>query len=135
MFQYCAYCKGKSATIGCCVKACRKSFHLPCAIQRNCVFEFVDPFRSFCESHHNLKKPKTVHKPTDLCAICYDEMGEYNLVRSIQSPCCNKESWYHKLCLMKYAQTSGYFLKCPLCKDENTFRRSIQERGVFIPDK
>lgn len=133
--QFCAYCKEKTATIGCCVRACRKSFHLPCALKNECRLEFVDPFKSFCDVHNGIKKPKKVHKPTDTCKICFDDMGEWNPIQSIQSPCCNRDSWYHKLCLMKYALTSGYFLKCPLCNDSNQFRDSIAKQGIFRPDR
>lgn len=134
-FQLCCYCHQKSATIGCCVKACRRSFHLPCALQNDCQFEFTNTFRSFCEDHRTIKKPKHVHQPTDLCTICYDEMGKYNLIKSIPLPCCNKNAWCHKMCLQTYAQTSGYFLKCPLCNDSDNFREWIAQRGVFIPDR
>lgn len=134
-FQYCHYCHQRGATIGCCVKSCRRSFHLPCALKEDCRFEFSNTFRSFCDEHHNLKRPKNAHKPTDLCTICYDEMGKFNLIQSIALPCCTTDAWCHKLCLQKYAQTSGYFLTCPLCKDSDKFRDWITSRGVFIPDR
>lgn len=134
-FQTCYYCHQRGATIGCCVKACRRSFHLPCALEQDCRLEFSQTFRSFCDEHHDIKRPRNAHKPTDLCTICYDEMGKFNVIRSIALPCCNKNAWCHKLCLQQYAQTSGYFLKCPLCKDSDHFRDWIAERGVFIPDR
>lgn len=62
-------------------------------------------------------------------------MGKYNLIKSIPLPCCNKNAWCHKMCLQTYAQTSGYFLKCPLCNDSDNFREWIAQRGVFIPDR
>ncbi|KAJ6641254.1 G2/M phase-specific E3 ubiquitin-protein ligase [Pseudolycoriella hygida] len=131
----CYYCKGRSATIGCCVRSCRRSFHLPCGLKNDCQFEFFDRYRSFCEEHRTIEEPKVIHQPTDLCTICYDEMGQYNLIKSIPLPCCNKNAWCHKLCLQKYAQTSGYFMKCPLCNNSNTFCTFIAKRGVFIPDR
>lgn len=72
---------------------------------------------------------------TSLLFGIFLSIGEYNLIRSIPLPCCNKDSWCHKLCLQQYAQTSGYFLKCPLCKDSDIFRDWIAQRGVFIPDR
>lgn len=134
-FQLCCYCKKSGASIGCCRKACRKSFHLPCAIKKHCLFEFTDTFRSFCHSHHGLKKPTIVHTPDDICSICLDKMGEYKPVRSVQSPCCNKQMWYHQLCLMQMAQQSGYFFKCPLCNNSDVFRDTLVTQGIFIPDK
>lgn len=125
----------KGATIGCCAKSCRKSFHLPCALKNDCRLEFHDPYQSYCDAHVNIKKPKNAHKPSDLCTICSDEMGEYNLIQSIPLPCCNKNAWCHKICLQQYAQTAGYFLKCPLCNASDSFREWIARRGVFIPDR
>lgn len=61
-------------------------------------------------------------------------MGEYNLTRSIESPCC-KHKWFHRRCLQGYADSAGYFLKCPCCNDSNNFRKHIMKRGVFVPKR
>lgn len=132
--QYCAYCDERGASIGCCIRSCRNSFHLPCALKSHCRIEFAGSFRSYCDQHSGFSVPEKVHAPTDPCAICFDEMGPYDLSDSIRSPCCNTDSWYHKWCLAKYAQTSGYFLKCPLCNSKG-FRKDIARLGIFIPNR
>lgn len=122
------------ANIGCTIQKCSRSFHLPCALNKECRFEFLDPFPSFCHKHHGIKKPEIIHATDESCQVCFDDMGEYNPVRSIQSPCC-KNGWCHKTCLMEYANQSGYFMKCPLCNDSNLFRKEIAKLGVFIPNR
>lgn len=131
--QTCCYCKRTGASIGCCHKACRRAFHLPCALLRNCLFEFTDTFRSFCDAHHGLKRPKRVHAPDDVCTICLEKMDEYVPVRSVKSTCCSK--WFHKKCLMEMARSSGYFFKCPLCNNVEPFRSDVVRHGIFIPDQ
>lgn len=132
--QRCCFCRKNGANISCCTKKCRRAFHFTCGSERNCHFEFVDPFKSFCEWHSNVDEPLDRHQSTDSCMICHDQMGEYNPVQSIRSPCC-KATWFHKLCLQEYADKAGYFLKCPCCNDSDRFRPHIAKRGVFIPDR
>lgn len=111
-------------------------FHLACAVQHDCRFEFTGRFQSFCDAHHQIKKPINCHQPTDLCAICFDEMGQYNAIQSIRPVCCKRaNSWFHKSCLQNYAKQAGYFCKCPLCSDLTSFRMDIRRRGVFVPDR
>lgn len=133
--QRCAYCKGKHANVGCSNTKCKRSFHLPCALANGCRSEFSGVYPTFCHEHLGIERPAIVHAPTDTCNICYDDLGEYNPVQSVQSPCCNPQTWYHKACLMAYAQNSGYFMKCPLCNDNEAFRSGILKMGVFIPNR
>ena len=35
----CKVCLGNGATLGCNVKACRNSYHLPCALAKGCLLE------------------------------------------------------------------------------------------------
>lgn len=93
-------------------------------------------FRSFCDRHHSIIVPaENQHNETDRCNICLDEMGSFHIINSVQSPCCNNDAWYHKLCLMKMAQSSGYFFRCPLCNDAKKFKQKVKMRGVFVPDR
>lgn len=131
--QKCYVCRKNGANIRCFRRSCKISFHLTCGLQEGCQFEFTGEFNSYCELHHNIEQPNKIHSENDLCTICYDEMGEYDPMNSIQLPCCTKDAWYHKMCLVKYAQTAGDVLKCPLCNNLAVFRQSIAEHGVFIP--
>lgn len=132
--QKCTFCHKNGANISCCDKKCPRSFHLPCAIKQDCRFEFCGAYKSFCHKHHNLKETDR-HQETDLCAICHDEMGKFNVIRSIQSPCC-KWGWYHKNCLSQYAAAAALFMKCTICNRKiDEIRQAIEERGVFIPQR
>lgn len=106
---------------------------MPCAVEGKFLNCFVDTFQSFCGKHHNIKITKK-HESTETCTICYENMGEYHPVSSVQSPCCYS-GWFHKKCLMTFAKTAGYFFKCPLCNNNKEFRDSLPQRGIFIPDK
>lgn len=132
--QRCTFCGINGANISCCARSCRKAYHFTCGSKRNCHFEFVDPFRSYCEHHPNIEEPEKYHHSNDLCVICHDEMGEYHLAHSIESTCC-KNKWFHRRCLQGYADNAGYFLKCPCCNNSDKFREYIMKRGIFIPER
>lgn len=96
----CSRCKRKGATIGCCKSACKKSFHLPCAIKAKCSFEFIDTYRSFCNVHIETVNTSKQHAPDDICGICNCDMGEYDRMSSMQMVCCTTDKWFHKVCAM-----------------------------------
>lgn len=133
--QTCYICKTKGANIRCCEKSCELSFHLTCGLEAGCQNKLYGMFRSYCKSHNRIYHPTYIHKSNEVCTICYDNMGEYHPINSIQSPCCSKNSWYHKKCLAKYAKTSGNSTKCPLCNNYDLFCRTILKRGIYIPAK
>lgn len=60
-------------------------------------------------------------------------MGPYNPVKSILPKCC-KLGFIHRNCLMEYAESAGYYLKCILCRSTE-FRSEVRKRGVFVPDR
>lgn len=130
----CSYCPKKRATIRCCVPKCNRLFHLICGIQRKCVNEFVDPFKSYCHEHTRIKEKEHKHAPDAMCQICYEEMGEYDAFTSIPS-CCNKD-YYHKKCMQISAIKFGLLNKCPSCgNDPDGYRKFLSLRGIFCPEK
>uniref|UniRef100_A0A182Q586 PHD-type domain-containing protein n=1 Tax=Anopheles farauti TaxID=69004 RepID=A0A182Q586_9DIPT len=130
----CYICKKPHANVSCCAKKCLRTFHTVCGIQNRCLSHYTDTFQSWCASHVPLKSEAKPHAPDEPCSICYDEMGPYEKISSIRAPCC-KNGWFHQQCLARYAQTAGYFFKCPLCKNEDTFLAEIPLRGVFVPER
>ncbi|KAH0514038.1 G2/M phase-specific E3 ubiquitin-protein ligase, partial [Microtus ochrogaster] len=40
----CAVCKKNGASIGCVVPRCKRSYHFPCGLQNECIFQFTDNF-------------------------------------------------------------------------------------------
>ncbi|XP_058825316.1 uncharacterized protein LOC131685532 isoform X2 [Topomyia yanbarensis] len=131
--QKCYLCKGRYANIHCCAKKCFRTFHTVCGIQSGCLSHFVDTFQSWCDRHVELPS-KVQHGEEDVCGICYDAMGPFNKLESIYAPCC-QNGWFHRRCVAQFAQTAGYFFKCPLCNNKDEFGRAMQLRGVFIPEK
>ncbi|OXB83909.1 UNVERIFIED_CONTAM: hypothetical protein H355_009393, partial [Colinus virginianus] len=41
----CNICKKKGASIGCVAPKCKRSYHFPCGLQKECVFQFMEDFR------------------------------------------------------------------------------------------
>lgn len=118
------------AYVGCCASKCRRSFHLPCAIEAECTSDFANGYLSFCHKHSETSNRK--HQSNEICIICRKQMGEFNHVRSIECPCCEK-AWYHKQCLLKTANKEGHSIKCGICNNTGTFQEKIQRSGVFVP--
>ncbi|XP_052420947.1 proteoglycan 4 isoform X4 [Carassius gibelio] len=54
----CHYCKKKGATAGCGVKHCKRSYHLPCAIEHHASID-EKRFELFCELHDPESKKKS----------------------------------------------------------------------------
>lgn len=122
------------ANIRCCKKSCKLSIHLTCGIVSGCQNQFSGMFKSYCKSHIRIDEPTYVHKSDDVCTICYDKMGKYHPINSIQSPCSSKNIWYHKKCLMKHAQTACNSTKCPFCNNSDLFCQTILNRGIYISE-
>ncbi|KFB37332.1 AGAP002929-PA-like protein [Anopheles sinensis] len=130
----CYICKQMHANIFCCAKKCLRTFHTVCGIKNRCLAHFTDTFQSWCSVHVPLRADCNPHSAEEPCAICYEEMGPYDLITSIRAPCC-KNSWFHQQCVARFAQTAGYFLKCPLCNNVDTFTQAIPLRGVYVPER
>lgn len=130
----CSYCRKRGATIGCVEVKCKKSFHLPCGLKQKSVHQFFGTFKSFCRDH--CPKQKTIEVTDNLyCHICCENIAPDQLSSCLYSPCC-KNSWFHKICLQKYALSAGlYFFKCPLCNNSKQFVTEMKTHGISIPDK
>lgn len=127
------YCENLSANLGCCVKTCRKTYHISCGNMNNAEFQFIGRFPTFCSKHAQYridKKPKV----SDICSICQED-GKWSstLLGSILLPCCKK--WLHQVCLQKWARKAGSLFKCPLCNDQNKCNQILPKRGIFMPEK
>jgi G2/M phase-specific E3 ubiquitin-protein ligase len=75
---------------------------------------------------------KEKKKLDNFCQICHSELVK-SYPNAILIPCC-KNSWFHKKCLQKYAQTAGQTLfKCPLCG--NKCIEELKLMGIFFPNR
>lgn len=131
----CCYCLRRGANIGCCRRECRRSFHTKCGVDNLAVNQYSGSYNSYCQNH----VPKSRYRPgpTEQCSICFDALvarGErFNVAKAVQSPCC-RNGWYHHRCLQLYANSAGYFFKCPLCKDEEKFGE-VARFGISVPNR
>ncbi|XP_058059103.1 PHD finger protein 7 [Anopheles bellator] len=130
----CYICKQLCANVTCCFKKCIRMFHTACGIKNGCLSHFTDTFQSWCAAHVPLNTEQSRHTTTEPCAICFDEMGRFNRISSIQAPCC-RNGWFHQRCMRKFAQSAGYFFKCPLCNNADAFTLAMRLRGVFVPQQ
>ncbi|XP_068141211.1 PHD finger protein 7 [Drosophila tropicalis] len=130
----CCFCHEQGANIGCCKANCRRTFHTGCGIENKVHNQFCETFKSFCNYH--VRRHEYRPKPTEECVICYEPLigdgMKFNYVTFIYSPCC-QNGWYHKTCLQRYANSSGYFFKCPLCNNSETFR-DVSYWGISVPN-
>lgn len=132
----CYYCPEKFATVKCCAPRCMRKFHVVCGIARKCQNEFTDPYRSYCHDHIQIEEDVNKHAPDAICPICFEALGEYNVLTSI--PACCPTDYYHKSCMQKSAVKLGSLLKCPSCGDDknaDTYQQLLSKRGIFCPDK
>lgn len=130
----CCYCGKTSANIKCQGPKCHRDFHLTCGIANGAIFTFVDRFDSFCDFHtpYNAKYPRC----ETTCSICQEKIcltGKKD-VSVIQAPCC-QSGYFHRWCLARYAIIAGYFFRCPLCNNNDIFRKVLPMKGIFIPNQ
>lgn len=133
--QECYYCGVRGANLSCGNKKCKRSFHLPCAIGKDCLFQFHNTFSAFCHEHHCIVRPEDVHRVEDPCLICRNRLGGYLPVRSVKTPCCS--IWLHKLCLMRAARSPDFRCPSSLCTTTNQseFQENMKLCGIFVPHK
>ncbi|BFZ12094.1 hypothetical protein BsWGS_15133 [Bradybaena similaris] len=130
----CCFCHQRGATIGCCVKSCRKAFHLSCGHEHGTMHQFFDSFRSYCENHR-LEQVLPRKKPAKTCAICLCTVASYASCDTLIPPCCQK-SVFHRQCMQQYSLSAGkHYFKCPLCNSVDEFQMEMRTYGIYIPDQ
>ncbi|ALC48461.1 CG9576 [Drosophila busckii] len=131
----CRYCHRSGANIGCCIASCRSTFHTQCGIKNGAQNQFIGSYKSFCRHHVIAYKERPT--PDEPCNICFNPLlasGErFQLTKHLHGKCC-MNGWYHKDCLQRYANTAGYFFKCPLCNNMEQFR-NVAYWGISVPDR
>ncbi|KAK4319449.1 hypothetical protein Pmani_009614 [Petrolisthes manimaculis] len=129
----CCYCCRKGATIGCAEKMCRRTYHYSCGAKQYAAFRFSDDFRSYCRDHHIYPKDlKSRLTEGAECMICMDAMPR-DIRSVVYASCCG--AFLHKLCVQQLALSAGYFFKCPLCNDKETFLQEMQYSGIYVPEQ
>ncbi|XP_051001705.1 G2/M phase-specific E3 ubiquitin-protein ligase isoform X1 [Acomys russatus] len=132
----CTVCKKNGASIGCVVPQCKRSYHLPCGLQKECIFQFTGNFASFCWTHRPVQVI-TANKYRDSlpCTICLEFIEPVPTYNILQSPCC-KNAWFHRDCLQVQAINAGvFFFRCTLCNNTDVFQKEMLRMGIHIPEK
>ncbi|CAO2586240.1 G2/M phase-specific E3 ubiquitin-protein ligase, partial [Lemmus lemmus] len=132
----CAVCKKNGASIGCVIPKCKRSYHFPCGLQNECIFQFTDNFASFCWEHRPVQAmTSNMYRDSLPCTICLEfiePIPTYNIVRSL---CC-KNAWFHRDCLQVQALSAGvFFFRCTLCNNTDIFQKEMLRMGIHIPEK
>ncbi|XP_032098534.1 G2/M phase-specific E3 ubiquitin-protein ligase isoform X3 [Sapajus apella] len=131
----CCICKKNGASIGCVAPRCKRSYHFPCGLQRECIFQFTGNFASFCWNHRPVQITSNNYKESLPCTICLEfiqPIPSYNVLRS---PCC-KNAWFHRDCLQVQAINAGvFFFRCTICNNSDIFQKEMLRMGIHIPEK
>uniref|UniRef100_A0A8C5NZG9 G2/M-phase specific E3 ubiquitin ligase n=1 Tax=Jaculus jaculus TaxID=51337 RepID=A0A8C5NZG9_JACJA len=122
----CFVCKKNGASIGCVVPQCKRSYHFPCGLQKECIFQFTGNFASFCGKHRPVQviaaKKFRDSLPCTICLECIDPIPTYSIIRS---PCC-KNAWFHR---------DLFFFRCTICNNSDIFQKEMLRMGIHIPEK
>ncbi|XP_015720452.1 G2/M phase-specific E3 ubiquitin-protein ligase isoform X4 [Coturnix japonica] len=132
----CNICRKKGASIGCVAPKCKRSYHFPCGLQKECVFQFMEDFRSYCWEHKPVQifSDKDSREPSQ-CTICLDSVEHLPLYSVLRSPCC-KNTWFHRECLQYQALSAGiFFFRCAVCNNKDKFQKEMLRMGIHIPEK
>ena len=115
----CVFCKKKGATVGCAEPTCKKSYHLNCGAQHDCLMQYFGTFRSLCSRHRGVgpcrpRKSSTVSN----CTICQQKLGASRKIdlNILYSGCC--DGGFHRECVQSLGVSAGnQHFRCPNCND------------------
>ncbi|XP_061312196.1 G2/M phase-specific E3 ubiquitin-protein ligase-like [Pezoporus flaviventris] len=131
-FQVCFVCGKRGATITCQETGCDRRFHLPCAVEGECVTRYLLPYSSFCWEHR--PQQQELAAPEDAnCLICKDPVEGRTTYGTMVCPAC-KHAWFHRACIQGQAMNAGAFsLVCPLCQNRRQFLTEMLSMGIRVP--
>ena len=140
----CVTCKATGATVGCCNKSCKKTYHFTCGVKSRMMNQYFGAFNSYCLKHQPVQtivmdnydiKAARASNSTATCTICHEEVPAYPTFDVLWAPCCKKQSWFHRNCMQQLALSAGYFFKCPICSNNTLFCCEMKRYGIYIPDQ
>ncbi|XP_067895470.1 G2/M phase-specific E3 ubiquitin-protein ligase isoform X2 [Heterodontus francisci] len=132
----CRVCKDRGASIGCAIARCPKSFHFPCGVENQCIFQFTGQFASYCWDHRPVQKvPPARSGSSYMCAVCLESIDPIPSYDVLKSPCC-KNTWFHRQCVQYQALSAGvFFFKCTICNNKDEFQNEMLRMGIHVPEK
>ncbi|XP_006835432.1 PREDICTED: G2/M phase-specific E3 ubiquitin-protein ligase-like [Chrysochloris asiatica] len=132
----CSVCKRNGASIGCVAPRCKRSYHFPCGLEKECIFQFTGNFQSFCWDHRPIQViPPSNYRDALPCTICLEFIEPIPTYSILRSPCC-KNAWFHRDCLQVQAINAGvFFFRCTICNNSDIFQEEMLRMGIHIPEK
>ncbi|XP_018409660.1 PREDICTED: G2/M phase-specific E3 ubiquitin-protein ligase [Nanorana parkeri] len=132
----CYVCKMLGASIGCVTPRCKRSYHYPCGLERQCIFQFMDSFRSYCWDHRPVQTfLQSEPGESSPCTICLEPVNHVPSYHILRGPCC-KTSWFHRECLQYQALSAGlFFFRCTVCNNKDLFQKEMLHMGIHIPER
>ncbi|CAN8031500.1 unnamed protein product [Ixodes persulcatus] len=128
----CAYCKRQGATVGCCIKMCKKAFHVGCGNANECLLQFYEDYRAYCPYHRPRQRIRPKESGSTSCLICTYDMVSEPSPQVLVTPCCQHS--FHRACLQTQASNAGsYFFKCCFCNNIEAFQKEMLDHGICIP--
>ncbi|XP_042655800.1 PHD finger protein 7-like [Tyto alba] len=129
----CFVCGESGAAITCCQEGCDRSFHLPCAVEGECVMQYFGLYRSFCWQHRPEQAVEAAPGENTACLICLDPVEDRKSYGTLVCPAC-KHAWFHRACIQNQAIYAGFFcFQCPHCQNEYRFLMEMLTMGIRIP--
>ncbi|XP_009988106.1 PREDICTED: PHD finger protein 7-like, partial [Tauraco erythrolophus] len=129
----CFVCGERGATITCRETDCNRSFHLPCAVEGECVTQYFGLYRSFCHEHCPEQAVEAALEGNTTCLICLEPVGDRKSYGTVVCPAC-KHAWFHRGCIQKQALHAGFScFCCPHCQNEYRFPMEMLTIGIRIP--
>lgn len=130
----CAYCKKQGATVGCCIKMCKKAFHVDCGNANECLLQFCGDYRAYCPDHRPRQRIRPKESGSTSCLICACDMVSEPSPQVLVTPCCQHS--FHRACLQGQASSAGsYFFKCCICNNIDAFQKEMLDHGICIPEQ
>ncbi|KAM9245424.1 PHD finger protein 7-like [Leptosomus discolor] len=131
--KVCFVCGQRGATITCRQTGCRRTFHFPCAVEGECVTQFLPQYRCFCWEHRPQQAVEAAPAPEQQCLICLDPVGDRVSYGTMVCPAC-KHAWFHRSCIQGQAVHAGiFYFQCPLCRDKELFCMEMLIMGIRVP--
>ncbi|NXF32960.1 G2E3 ligase, partial [Nyctibius bracteatus] len=131
--QRCFVCGKSGATITCRETGCDRSFHLPCAVEGECITQFLPPYRSFCWEHRPEQAVEAAPEMDTTCPICLDPVEDRKSFGTMVCPVC-KQAWFHRGCIQGHAvHTDMLSFQCPVCRDSDVFLSEMLTMGIQVP--
>ncbi|XP_052536753.1 PHD finger protein 7-like [Tympanuchus pallidicinctus] len=131
--QQCFVCGERGASITCVVTSCRRSFHLPCAMDGECVTHFFGYHWTFCSEHRPRQETYPAPSEGTHCLICLEPVGDSLSYHTLVCPTC-QHAWFHRGCIQQQASIAGSLcFQCAACRDSILFFAEMAILGIRIP--